>query len=486
MPSPRLPAPRPVSHTGLRLTGVRPTARLSTLVVAGALALPAVLGAQVRAQPAAAPRAGAPPVAPRVPRTDTAARRRARGRLRVHEDKQDPRVIAYLEAENAYTEAMTAHTAALRDTLYREMLGRLKQTDLSVPYRKDGYWYYTRTEEGKSYPIFCRRAGTMQAPEEVVLDQNARAAGKKYHGLGGLDVSPDGSRLLFLEDTTALRVFTLYVRDLRTGRDLDTVANVVGGTAWANDNRTYFYVTGDSARAATPCGAARPARPRGGDATCSARTRCSTTSGSSARATAVHRRRRRELHDQRLAGDPGRPARRGAAPTAGGATASSTRSTTAGGAGSSAPTPAGRRTSRSSSPRRRPDAARVGRLGAAPRLGVRRVRRPVPRLRRRRRAHGRHAAAARHRAGRRPRAHRRAPRGGVRRVPVGERGVRHAEYRVTYSSLVTPSTVYDYDVRARRLDLRKRTEVPTYDAARYEVRRRRSRRATARRCRCRC
>jgi oligopeptidase B len=223
MPSPRLPAPRPVSHTGLRLTGVRPTARLSTLVVAGALALPAVLGAQVRAQPAAAPRAGAPPVAPRVPRTDTAARRRARRRLRVHEDKQDPRVLAYLEAENAYTEAMTAHTAALRDTLYREMLGRLKQTDLSVPYRKDGYWYYTRTEEGKSYPIFCRRAARWQAPEEVVLDQNARAAGKKYHGLGGLDVSPTARACSSSRTPTALRVFTLYVRDLRTGRDLDTV-----------------------------------------------------------------------------------------------------------------------------------------------------------------------------------------------------------------------------------------------------------------------
>jgi oligopeptidase B len=101
-------------------------------------------------------------------------------------DKRDPRVLAHLAAENAYTEAMTAHTAALRDTLYREMLGRLKQTDLSVPYRKDGYWYYTRTEEGKAYPIYCRRRGTMEAPEEVLLDQNQRAAGKKYHGLGGL------------------------------------------------------------------------------------------------------------------------------------------------------------------------------------------------------------------------------------------------------------------------------------------------------------
>jgi oligopeptidase B len=200
-------------------------------------------------------------------------------------DKRDPRVLAHLAAENAYTEAMTAHTAALRDTLYREMLGRLKQTDLSVPYRKDGYWYYTRTEEGKAYPIHCRRRGTMEAPEEVVLDQNQRAAGKKYHGLGGMNVSPDGRRLIFLEDTTALRVFTLYVRDLATGREVDTVANVVGATAWANDNRTYFYVTGDSARRTNAAGAARWAARAAPTRTCSARTRCCTTWSSTARAT---------------------------------------------------------------------------------------------------------------------------------------------------------------------------------------------------------
>jgi oligopeptidase B len=218
-----------------------PSRRVPAWLLAAALAVAvAPLGAQ-----APTPR---PPVAERVPHVDT-----LHGETRTDDyfwmkRKTDPKVVAYLEAENAYTDAMTAHTAALRDSLYAEMLGRIKQTDLSVPYRAQGYWYYTRTEEGKAYPIICRRKGVMSAPEEVVLDQNQLAAGKKYLGLGGFDVSPDGQRLLYLQDTTAFREYTLYVKDLLTGRLVDSIPGVWNGTAWADDNRTFFYMTADSAK----------------------------------------------------------------------------------------------------------------------------------------------------------------------------------------------------------------------------------------------
>src|SRR2546430_15163995 len=102
------------------------------------------------------------------------------------------------------------------------MLGRIKETDLTVPYRNHGFWYYNRTEEGKPYPIYCRKKGSLDAPEDVILDQNALAQGKRFHALGGFDVSPDGSRLLYLEDTTAFREYTLYVKDLGSGRLTDS------------------------------------------------------------------------------------------------------------------------------------------------------------------------------------------------------------------------------------------------------------------------
>jgi oligopeptidase B len=163
-------------------------------------------------------------------------------------DKGNPEVVAYLEAENAYTEAAMKHTAALQETLYKELLGRIKETDTNVPYLKDGYWYYSRTEQGKSYPIFCRKRGTLEAAEEVILDQNELAAGKKFHALGGFDVSPDGTKLLYLEDLTAFREYTLYVKDLATNKIIDSIPKVWNGTAWANDNKTFFYMTADEAK----------------------------------------------------------------------------------------------------------------------------------------------------------------------------------------------------------------------------------------------
>ena len=163
-------------------------------------------------------------------------------------EKTNPEVIAYLNAENAYTEAKMKHTEALQQKLYDEMLSRIKETDVSVPYRDHGYYYSTRTEKGKSYVIRVRQRGSLSAPEEVFLDDNALAAGKKFSQVGDWAISPNGSRLAYLHDTTALRVYTLYVKDLSTGKMLaDTISRVVPSIAWANDT-VLFYQTADSAR----------------------------------------------------------------------------------------------------------------------------------------------------------------------------------------------------------------------------------------------
>ena len=163
-------------------------------------------------------------------------------------EKTNPEVISYLNAESAYTAARMKHTEALQQRLYDEMLGRIKETDLSVPFRDHGYWYYNRTEKGKSYPIRLRKKGSLDAPEEVIIDENALAAGKKFSQLGDFAVSPGSSRLAYLHDTTALRVYTLYVKDLRTGALLgDSISSVVPSVAWANDT-VLFYQTADSAR----------------------------------------------------------------------------------------------------------------------------------------------------------------------------------------------------------------------------------------------
>ncbi|MBI4419384.1 MAG: S9 family peptidase [Gemmatimonadetes bacterium] len=189
-----------------------------------------------------------PPIAKAVPKVDTLhgdIRRDSYSWLR---EKKNPEVIAYLEAENAYTAARMKHTEGLQEKLYQEMLGRIKETDVTVPYFHNGYWYYTRTERGKSYTIYCRKKAVLTAPEEVILDQNVLAQGKKFHALGGFDVSPDAGTLLYLQDTTAFREYTLYVKDLASGRLIDSIAGVWNGTAWSNDNRTFFYMTADSAK----------------------------------------------------------------------------------------------------------------------------------------------------------------------------------------------------------------------------------------------
>jgi oligopeptidase B len=161
-------------------------------------------------------------------------------------EKSNPAVITYLEAENAYTDAVMKPTKALQESLYNEMLGRIKQTDLSVPVRIGGYYYYSRTEEGKQYPYRCRRKGSMNGAEEILLDLNALAVGHTYMGLGAFEVSDDGNWLAYASDTTGYRQYTLHVKDLRTGRDSSEGIERTGSVVWATDNQTLFYTTEDA------------------------------------------------------------------------------------------------------------------------------------------------------------------------------------------------------------------------------------------------
>ena len=129
-------------------------------------------------------------------------------------DQENPQVISYLEAENAYTDAMMQHTQGLQTQLYEEILARIKERDLSVPYRKDDYYYYSRTEEGKAYPIYCRKRGSLDAGEEVLLDQNQLANGHEFCDLGVLAVSPNHQILAYSTDTTGAERYTLFFLDL--------------------------------------------------------------------------------------------------------------------------------------------------------------------------------------------------------------------------------------------------------------------------------
>ena len=159
-------------------------------------------------------------------------------------EKHNPEVIHYLEAENAYTASMTANLKDFEDTLYKEMLGRIKQTDLSVPEREGDWLYYSRTEEGKQYPIRCRRK-SMEFPEQVILDQNELARGLKFLSVAAFQVSDDGNLLAYTTDTTGFRQYELHVKDLRSGTTLPDSAERVTSLVWATDNKTIFYTTED-------------------------------------------------------------------------------------------------------------------------------------------------------------------------------------------------------------------------------------------------
>ena len=161
-------------------------------------------------------------------------------------EKTNPAVMAHLQAENAYTDAVMKPTAPLQEKLYNEMLSHIKQTDVNVPYRWGNFFYYTRTEEGKQYPIFCRKRGNLEAPEEIVLDQNELAKGQKFMSVGAFAPSDDGNLLAYSTDNTGYRQYTLRVKDLRNGQLFPESIERVDNVVWATDNKTMFYVTEDA------------------------------------------------------------------------------------------------------------------------------------------------------------------------------------------------------------------------------------------------
>ena len=161
-------------------------------------------------------------------------------------EKANPAVIAHLEGENAYTAAVMKPTEAFQDKLYNEILSHIKQTDVNVPYRQGNYFYYAKTKEGLQYPIFYRKKGSLDAPEELILDQNELAKGLKFMSVGALVPSDDGNLLAYSTDSTGYRQYTLQVKDLRTGALLPEKIERVDSLAWATDNKTLFYVTEDA------------------------------------------------------------------------------------------------------------------------------------------------------------------------------------------------------------------------------------------------
>ena len=160
--------------------------------------------------------------------------------------RKNPEMLAYLAAENGYADALLASTRPLQDRLYGEIVGRIKQDDTSVPYRKHGYWYYNRYETGADYPIEARRKGDMKAPEEVLLDEPRMAAGSSFFMVGDQAVSPDNTRLTWAEDRVGRRQYVLKVKTIADGRLLaDSIPNIDPNIVWADDNRTLFYIQKD-------------------------------------------------------------------------------------------------------------------------------------------------------------------------------------------------------------------------------------------------
>ncbi len=191
-----------------------------------------------------------PPTAPRHPTDNTIHGVTLTDDYAWLRGKENPETIAYLEAENAYAEAQMAPLQGLRAELYDEMLSHIKQTDVSVPYRDGNYWYSTRTEEGLQYAIYCRKSGTEAGPvpeaaEAVILDGNKLAEGQAFFAIGDTDITDDGRWLAYTTDTTGFRQYTLRVKNLETGETLAGEVERVGSICWAADNRTLFYTVED-------------------------------------------------------------------------------------------------------------------------------------------------------------------------------------------------------------------------------------------------
>ena len=186
-----------------------------------------------------------PPIAKRIPTVGEVHGDRRTDEYAWLRDKANPEVRAHLEAENDYTVGILEPLDPLRGTLYDEMLGRLKQTDASVPCREGDWCYYARTEKGRQYPLHCRRPNSPEAPEQITLDLNEMARDEAFMALDAYEVSDDGRLLAYSTDTTGFRQYTLFVKDLVSGEIRETVAERVGSAAWAADNKTLFYTVED-------------------------------------------------------------------------------------------------------------------------------------------------------------------------------------------------------------------------------------------------
>jgi oligopeptidase B len=162
-------------------------------------------------------------------------------------DEQTQQVVSYLDAENTYTDDLMKPSEKLQESLYNEMVGRIKKDDSSIPYFKNGYWYYTRYEGEKEYPIYCRKKESLEGSEQIILDANIRAKGHDYYYASGLTISKDNKILAFAEDTLSRRVYNYLFIDLETNEFLtDVIINAEPGAAWANDNRTFYYTSKNS------------------------------------------------------------------------------------------------------------------------------------------------------------------------------------------------------------------------------------------------
>jgi oligopeptidase B len=187
-----------------------------------------------------------PPVAEKIPKELT-----IHGDTRVDNyywlnERDNPKVIDYLKAENAYKDAVMKHTEPLQKKLYDEIVGRIKKTDMSVPYRDNGYYYYSRYEKGGEYPIYCRKKGTMEAEEEILLNVNEMAKGHAFYHVAGFSISTDNNLIAFGVDTVSRRKYTIHFKNLTTGEILpDQIPVTSGRAAWANDNKTVFYALKD-------------------------------------------------------------------------------------------------------------------------------------------------------------------------------------------------------------------------------------------------
>ena len=156
--------------------------------------------------------------------------------------KDSSRVVQYLEAENKYTDTMMSGTKDFREDLFKELKGRIKEKDESVPVLNNGYYYYTRTEDGKQYFKYCRKKGSLSAPEEVLLDVDEMAKGLPYFSANGMKVSPDNKLLAYGVDKVSRRQYTIHIKNLETGEILkDAIPNTEADPVWAADNKTLFY-----------------------------------------------------------------------------------------------------------------------------------------------------------------------------------------------------------------------------------------------------